>query len=190
MIAMATENAGTPMQYEPEEISPVESHVAYWSHYVGYRLFHELRRRTRKFGVTAAESVVLRKLLEHEYGAMPSLLALRLGLSRGYLSRLAVRLEIKGLLNRTKSVSDRRALILTLTERGRSLVASLAVAAAEANARNFGGADDARLEAVEKVMKRIVYRGRFRFVSQERCKIIPEFLYRDFDWDGNRRDRA
>ncbi len=160
------------MQCEPEEISPVESHLAYWSHYVGYRLFHELRRRTGKFGVTAAESVVLRKLLEHKYGAMPSLLALRLGLSRGYVSRLAVRLEIKGLLRRTKTLWDRRALLLTLSKRGRALVASLAGAADETNARNFDEAGEARLETVEKVLKWIVYRDRFRFVSQERCRCV------------------
>jgi DNA-binding MarR family transcriptional regulator len=179
MIAMASKNAGTLMQRRPEGISPVESHLAYWLHYVGYRLFHELRRRTRKLGVTAAESVLLRKLLEHEHGAMPSLLALRLGLTRGYVSRLAMRLEIKGLINRTKSVSDRRALILTLTGVGRALVAYLAAAADETNARNFSGAGDARLEAIEKVMKGIVYRGRFRFVSQDRCRILSEHRYGD-----------
>jgi DNA-binding MarR family transcriptional regulator len=184
MIAMATENAGTPMQCEPEEISPVESHLAYWSHYVGYRLFHELRRRTRKFGVTAAESVLLRKLLEHEQGAMPSLLALRLGLSRGYLSRLAMRLEIKGLLNRTKTLSDRRALLVRLTGAGRALVGYLAAAADETNARNFHRAGVAWREAIERVMKWIVRRDRLRFVPPAQCQIIPELLRLNFDWDA------
>ena len=160
------------MQCEPESVSPVESHLAYWSHYVGYRLFHELRRRTWKFGVTAAESVFLRKLLEHEQGAMPSLLALRLGLSRGYVSRLAMRLEIKGLLNRTKTLSDRRALLLRLSGAGRALVASLAVAADETNARNFAEAGDARRGTVEAVMKWIVRRDRFRFAPAARCSCV------------------
>jgi DNA-binding MarR family transcriptional regulator len=172
MIAMAIKNAGTALQHGPEGISPVESHLAYWSHYVGYRLFHELRRRTRKFGVTAAESVVLRKLLEHEHGAMPSLLALRLGLSRGYLSRLAMRLEIKGLLNRTKSVSDRRALTLTLTGVGRAVLGYLAAAADETNGRNFGAAGDATRDTVEAVVKGIVRRDRFRFVPPGRCHCV------------------
>ena len=174
------------MQCEPESVSPVESHLAYWSHYVGYRLFHELRRRTWKFGVTAAESVFLRKLLEHEQGAMPSLLALRLGLSRGYVSRLAMRLEIKGLLNRTKTLSDRRALLLNLSGAGRALVASLAVAAGETNARNFRGGGVAwreAIERVERVMKWIVRRDRFRFVPPAQCQIMPEISYLDFDWD-------
>jgi DNA-binding MarR family transcriptional regulator len=160
------------MQRGPERISAVESHLAYWLHYVGYRLSHELRLRTQEFGVTAAEWVVLRVLYEN--GAMPSHLASRLGLTRGHISRLAMRLEIKGLINREKSVSDRRALILTLTGIGRALVSYLAAMADKTDARNFGGAGDAWLEIIEKVMKWIVYRGRFRFVPPGQCRIIRE----------------
>jgi DNA-binding MarR family transcriptional regulator len=174
------------MQRRPERISPVESHLAYWLNYVGYRITHELRHRTLKFGVTAAESVVLRKLHEHENGAMPSRLASQLGLTRGHLSRLAMRLEIKGLVNREKSVSDRRALILTLTGYGHFLMPYLAAAADETNARNFGGAGDAPREIIEKVMKWIVYRGRFRFVPPGRCRIVREDRYVDVDWNVDR----
>ena len=162
------------MQRQPERISPLESHLAYWSHYVGYRLFHELCHRTLKFGVTAAEWVVLRKLCEHEQGAMPSLLALRLGLTRCYLSRLAKRLEIKGLINREKSVADRRALILTLTGIGRALVANLAAAADETNSRNFGAAAQTYRDSIERVMKWIVKRDRRRFVPPVKCQIIGD----------------
>ncbi len=175
------------MPRPPQRISPVESHLSYWSHYVGYRLFHELRGRTRKFGVTAAESVLLRKLLEHEDGAMPSLLALRLGLSRGYLSRLAMRLEIKGLLHRTKSVSDRRALILTLTDRGRALLSTLSDLADKSNVRHFAGAGEAAQETIERVMKGIVRSNQLRFVPSDRCRMrkyrYPDLI--DIDWEEN-----
>jgi len=43
------------MQRGSEQISAVESHLAYWLHYVGYRLSHELGRKARRSGVTAAE---------------------------------------------------------------------------------------------------------------------------------------
>jgi DNA-binding MarR family transcriptional regulator len=182
------------MQRRPEQISPVESHLAYWLNYVAYRITHALRDRTLEFGVTAAESVLLRKLHEHEDGAMPSLLARRLGLSRSHISRLAMRLEIKGLLHREKSVSDRRALILTLTGYGRVLLPYLAAAAEETDASNFSGAGDAPLETIEKVMKWVVYCGRFRFVPQDRCRIVHEHQYMDPDWevemdeDGDRQE--
>ena len=172
------------MRRPPQPISPVESHLAYWLYYVGCRVFQELRLRSLEFGVTAAESVVLRKLHEHENDAMPSRLALRLGLTRGHISRLAIRLEIKGLINRDKSVSDRRALILTLTGYGRVLVPYLAAVADETNARNFGGAGDVPLETIEKVMKWIVYRGRFRFVPPGGCRIVRDCRYTEPDWDA------
>jgi len=165
------------MQRRPEQISPVESHLAYWLNYVSYRITHQLRRRTLRLGVTAAESVLLRKLHEHEEGAMPSRLARQLGLSRGHISRLAKRLEIKGLINRDKSLSDRRALILSLTGYGRVLVPRLAAVADQTDGRNFGGAGVGPLESIERVMKWIVYCGRFRFVPPGRCHIIREPRY-------------
>lgn len=175
------------MQRPPQPISPVESHLAYWSHYVGYRIFHELRLRARKSGVTAAESVVLRKLHEHEQGEMPSGLALRLGLSRGYVSRLAVRLEAKGLIHRKKSFSDRRTLNLRLTDLGRALLPALAELATRINARHFAAAGEAAHETIERVMKGIVYRRRFRFVPPERCRVrIHRYLHLiDLDWEAD-----
>jgi DNA-binding MarR family transcriptional regulator len=172
------------MQRPSQAISPLELHLAYWLHYVGNRLFHALRCRALEFGVTAAESVLLRKLSEHEDGAMPSLLALRLGLSRGHVSRLAKRLEIKGLIHRDKSLSDRRALRLTLTDLGRALLPTLAGLADKTNARYFAGAGEAAHETIERVMKWIVYRGRFRFVPPFRCHVRKyRFLHLGIDWD-------
>jgi DNA-binding MarR family transcriptional regulator len=174
------------MQRSPEAISPVESHLAYWVNYTGYRLAHQLRLRSQQFGVTAAEWVVLRKL--YEKSTISSHLALRLGLNRSTVSRLAVRLEAKGFLNRKKSVSDRRTLSLTLTDTGRALVPVLAAAADKTNARNFTGIGDAPLEIIERVIKWIVYRHQYRFVPPGRCRVRKYHyleLELDIDWDGD-----
>jgi len=172
------------MQRPPQQISPVESHLAYWLHYVGWRVFHELRLRAREVGVTAAESVVLRKLHEHETGATPSRLALRLGLSRGYIARLAVRLEAKGLIHREKSLSDRRTLTLRLTDLGRALLPTLAGLADKTNARHFAGAGEAAHETIEKVMKWNVHRHQYRFVPPDRCRMRKyRYLHLGIDWD-------
>ena len=156
------------MQQRPEPISPVESHLAYWLRYVGYRLCQELRLRASQFGVTAAEWVLLRKLSEHEQGEMPSRLAWRLGLSRSHVSRLAKRLEIKGLIHREKSLSDRRALILRLTAAGGAVIPHVAAAADETNARNFGGTGEAVNQTIERAVKGIVRRdpSRFRWLGR------------------------
>jgi DNA-binding MarR family transcriptional regulator len=172
------------MQHEPHRTIPVESHLAYWLHYVGYRLFHELRLGALELGVTAAESVLLRKLDEQEEdGATPSRLAVDLGLSRGYISRLAVRLEAKGLIRRDRSVSDRRTLVLTLTDAGRALLSPLAELADKTNGRNFAAAGEEAHETIEQVMKWVVRRRRFRFVQPGRCR-MREYPYLRFgiDW--------
>jgi DNA-binding MarR family transcriptional regulator len=171
------------MQRRIERANALESYLAYWVHYVGYRLSHELYRRMQKFGVTAAEWVVLRKLYEDvENGAMPSQLARQLGLTRSAISKLAKRLEAKELLRRTKSFPDRRAKRLTLTTLGRFLVPRLAALADETNARNFRGAGLAWRERIEQVMKWIVRRDRLRFVPPGHCSVIPEYQHGDIDW--------
>jgi DNA-binding MarR family transcriptional regulator len=152
----------TAMQRRPERISAVESHLGYWLHYVGYRVSLELRRKVQEFGVTAAEWVVLRTL--YDEGFKPTHLALRLGLTRGAVSKLAARLEAKGLIDREKSLSDRRSQLLTLTGLGRALVPILASLADQIDARNFGRDDFVPRETIERVMKWVVRRDRFRFV--------------------------
>lgn len=172
------------MQHRPQQISPVESQLAYWLHYVGDRVFHALRCRAQEFGATAAESLFLRKLSEHDRGAMPSSLAWELGLSRGYISRLAVRLEAKRLIHRDKPFSDRRVLLLTLTDMGRALLPILAELADKTNARNFAGAGEAAHQTIEKVMKWNVSRHRYRFVPPVRCRMRKyRYLHLGIDWD-------
>jgi DNA-binding MarR family transcriptional regulator len=187
---MTPNNLSLAPQSPPRPPSPVEAHLAYWLHYVGDRLFHSLRRRALACGVTAAESVLLRKLYEYENGVMPIRLAARLGLSRGYVSRLARRLDAKGLIHREKSLSDRRTLTLTLTELGRACLPTLARAADKTNALYFTGAGEAAPQTLEQVMKWIVYRGRFRLVPPVRCRIrkyrFPYLI--DMDLEANEVD--
>lgn len=174
------------MQGRPGRIGPVEEHLAYWLHYVGCRVFHALCLKTRGFGVTAAESLVLRKLYEVENGEMPIGLALSLGLSRGYISRLAVRLETKGLIHREKSLSDRRASILTLTDPGRALLSTLTALADKTNGRHFAAAGEPANETIERVLKWVVYRQRFRTLPRGRCR-MRKYRYLQFgiDWFGD-----
>ena len=176
-------SGATALQRRLEGIGPIEANLAYWVHYVGERLSQQLRAQTLEFGVTAAESVLLRKLHEHEQGVMPSRLAWRLGLSCGHVSRLAMRLEIKGLVHRAPSVSDGRAKRLRLTEYGRALLPYLAAVADESNAGSFGGVEDASCASIEAVMKWIVRMNRWRFIPPDRCRVVD--AYRDSDEDGD-----
>lgn len=93
-------------------------------------------------GVTAAEAALLREL--HAAGAVaPSVLADRLGMTRGAVTKLVDRLKAKQLLVRAKGRGDGRMQTIALTGAGAKLVPELDAVAAGVERAVFG-----RLDAV------------------------------------------
>jgi len=82
-------------------------------------------RRLEAEGVTVAEWVFLRVLHDMER-CTPSLLAERMGMTKGAVSKLAERLDRKVLIVRRAHPDDRRSQLLALTSTGRALVPKLA----------------------------------------------------------------
>ncbi|WP_333473614.1 MarR family winged helix-turn-helix transcriptional regulator [Xanthobacter dioxanivorans] len=132
------------------ELATLEAHLGYWLRFVSNQVSHAFGLKLAGRGVTVAEWVVLRELYDAET-CVPSALADRLGMTRGAISKLADRLEAKGLAARRADTDDRRFQTLTLSAGGRALVPELA-ALADANDADFFGhldpADRVRLEAV------------------------------------------
>ena len=112
-------------------------HLGYWLRLVSNQVSHGFRLKLEKRGVTVAEWVVLRKLMDLGPSA-PSLIAQALGLTRGAVSKLAERLAEKGLIEIGASESDRRQQVVSLTRQGRALVPQLAALADENDAECFG----------------------------------------------------
>jgi DNA-binding MarR family transcriptional regulator len=88
------------------------------------------RRSLEAQGVSVAEWVVLRALFDEDAVA-PSQLAVRLGITRGSVSKLIDRLAAKSPVRKTPSTRDRRYQAVALTAAGRTLVPTLAVLADE-----------------------------------------------------------
>ncbi|HUN71929.1 MAG TPA: MarR family winged helix-turn-helix transcriptional regulator [Steroidobacteraceae bacterium] len=137
--------------------SDLTAHLGYWLRYVSNHVSRGFARKVEAHGVTVAEWVLMRQLLDDEALA-PSRLAERMGMTRGAISKLADRLIAKTLLVRTADPNDARAHTLSLTRAGRSMVPKLA-ALADANDTEFfdhlGSKDRAALlrtlqEIVEK----------------------------------------
>jgi len=116
-------------------ISDLTSHVGFWLRYVSNHVSLAFARKVEAHGVTVAEWVFMRHLLEVEALA-PSRLAERMGMTRGAISKLSERLLAKALVKRTDDRSDGRAHTLSLTPAGRTLVPKLA-ALADANDAEF-----------------------------------------------------
>ncbi len=115
--------------------SDLTAHLGYWLRYVSNHVSQAFARKVEAHGVTAAEWVLMRQLLD-EKALAPSRLAERMGMTRGAVSKLADRLITKSLLVRTADPRDGRAQTLSLSRAGRSMVPKLA-ASADANDAEF-----------------------------------------------------
>jgi DNA-binding MarR family transcriptional regulator len=115
--------------------SDLTAHLGYWLRYVSNHVSQAFARKVEAHGVTVAEWVLMRQLLDEEALA-PSRLADRMGMTRGAITKLADRLIAKSLLVRAANPEDGRAQTLSLTAAGRALVPGLA-ALADANDAEF-----------------------------------------------------
>jgi MarR family transcriptional regulator, lower aerobic nicotinate degradation pathway regulator len=145
--------------------SAVEAHLRYWLRYVSNHISHEFSLEIQSLGVSVAEWVVLRSL--YQQPAMAAVLARRLGTARCVVSKLADRLERRGLLERVSNLADRRARTLTLTTRGERLVPELAAVGDAVDARFFGSLGPATRRTLEGILKWIVRRRR------RRLRLVP-----------------
>jgi DNA-binding MarR family transcriptional regulator len=141
------------MQKKP--VSALETHLGYWLRLVSNQVSHEFRRKLERRGVTVAEWVVLRKLLEAAPLA-PSRVADALGMTRGAISKLNDRLLQKELIEIAASPSDGRQQLVSLTRRGQTLVPQLAAAADENDHDFFSVLTTAEQSTLRKLVMKLV----------------------------------
>lgn len=72
------------------------------------------------YGLSMGEAPVLDLLAREQGGTSPSELANRLGYTRSRMTRILDALEAKGFVTRTGDPTDRRRVIVLVTEKGRS----------------------------------------------------------------------
>lgn len=139
------------------DVSTLEHHLGYWLRYVSNQVSQAFARKVLERDVTVAEWVMLRMLFEHDALA-PSVLAERLGMTRGAISKLGDRLVAKALVTRTADDNDRRYQALAITAAGRALVPELAALADANDAEFFGHLSAADRAAIMRIMQDIVRR--------------------------------
>ncbi|HEY4338492.1 MAG TPA: MarR family transcriptional regulator [Steroidobacteraceae bacterium] len=139
------------------------AHLGYWLRYVSNHVSQAFAKKVEAHGVTVAEWVLMRQLLDVKSLA-PSLLAEQMGMTRGAVSKLADRLLAKSLLARTPNPEDGRAHTLALTPAGRALVPRLAALADVNDAEFFDhlSADDR--VALLRILRDVVGKRGFKSV--------------------------
>ncbi len=136
--------------------SGLHDHLGYWLRAVSNAVSQNFARQVEKQGVTVAEWVFLRVLYDANRIA-PSLLAERMGMTRGAISKLAERLGEKGLVEHEANPTDRRAQVLALTQAGRALVPALAEIADANDAAFFNMLAPDEQHALKALLMKIVF---------------------------------
>jgi len=147
-------------------VSPLEAHLGYWLRFVSNQVSYSFTLKLADRDVSVAEWVVLRVLYECESMA-PSVLAEKIVMTRGGISKLADRLSAKALVTRTISDEDRRYQALALTAKGRAIVPKLAALADKNDAEFFGNLKAGEQETIKAAMREIVHRHGLKSVPVE-----------------------
>ncbi len=139
-------------------VSDLTDHLGYWLRLVSNHVSLAFARRLEGEGASVAEWVLLRRL--HGAGALaPSRLADEMGMTRGAISKLADRLEARGLIARTANPHDARAHTLALTPAGTALVPVLARCADANDAEAFGSLSHGERRQMISLLKAIAERN-------------------------------
>ena len=137
------------------EVSPLEAHLGYWMRFVSNRVSEEFRLAVEACGVSVTEWVALRTLFDVENATSGTLIE-ALGMTKGAVSKIVVRLEEKGLLLRKSDPSDARSVHLRLSAAGKALVPRLAQIADHNDNRFFGHLSEQQQSLLRDILEQTV----------------------------------
>ena len=118
------------------------------------------RAVTMRFGIAEAGAAPLLWIGRLGEGVRQNILAERIGVEGASLVRVLDDLAAAGLISRKPDPTDRRANLLHLTERGRTLTGEVEAELNELRARVFGDLDAADIAAAQRVIAAIKAGGR------------------------------
>lgn len=136
-------------------VSGLEDHLGYWLRFVSNHVSHAFALKVEALGVTVAEWVVLRSLVDSGE-VNPSRLADSIGMTRGAVSKLIDRLEAKKYVERRTGKKDRRFQLVAISAGGERLVPRLAAAADSNDAEFFGHMKESERRAIAEMLREVV----------------------------------
>jgi len=139
----------------PRAVSGLKKHIGFWLRFVSNHVSHAFARKLLASGVTVAEWVVMREMFDDQQTS-PGVLAERIGMTRGGVSKLVDRLVGKGLVIRSGRTDDRRFQSIALSAAGRRLIPQLATLADQNDEEFFSPLSAKERAALLATMKKIV----------------------------------
>ncbi|HUZ96078.1 MAG TPA: MarR family winged helix-turn-helix transcriptional regulator [Edaphobacter sp.] len=136
-------------------VSDLKKHVGFWLRFVSNHVSHAFARKLLASGVTVAEWVVIREMFDDEE-ISPGVLAERIGMTRGGVSKLVDRLVTKKLVTRRDRSDDRRFQSIALTGAARRMIPQLAKLADQNDEEFFHPLSSGERAALIATMKKLV----------------------------------
>jgi len=136
-------------------VSDLKKHVGFWLRFVSNHVSHAFARKLLASGVTVAEWVIMREMFD-DHETSPGVLAERIGMTRGGVSKLVDRLVKKKLVTRRDRSDDRRFQTIALTAAGRRLTPQLAALAEQNDEEFFHPLSPGERAALIATMKKLV----------------------------------
>jgi DNA-binding MarR family transcriptional regulator len=136
-------------------VSDLRKHVGFWLRFVSNHVSHAFAQKLLTSGVTGAEWVVMREMLDDQESSS-GVLAERIGMTRGGVSKLVDRLVTKKLVTRQERTDDRRFQSIALTSAGRRLIPKLAALADQNDEEFFHPLSSGERTTLIAIMKKLV----------------------------------
>lgn len=136
-------------------VSDLKKHVGFWLRFVSNHVSQAFARKLLDSGVTVAEWVVMREIFDDEESS-PGVVAERIGMTRGGVSKLVDRLVTKKLITRRDRSDDRRFQSIALTGTARRLIPQLAALADLNDEEFFHPLSKGERAALIAMMKKLV----------------------------------
>lgn len=134
---------------------PLTAHTGFWLRFVSNHVSGAFRQKLAQHAVSVAEWALMRELYEHG-GVAPGQLAVRLGMTRGGITKLVDKLAARALVTRSADPTDLRGQILALSAAGRRLVPVLGALADQNEREFFGHLPDATRAGLTTLLRELV----------------------------------
>jgi DNA-binding MarR family transcriptional regulator len=132
-----------------------EPRMSYLIKRVQYAVYLKLEERLAAFGLTAEQYAVF-SIVGHRDGLSSAQLARRFAVTPQTMIKLIATLEDQGLIRRTVDDANRRALKVTLTERGRRQLVACEAEVDKLEATIFGGFITADMQQFRALLARVL----------------------------------
>jgi DNA-binding MarR family transcriptional regulator len=135
--------------------SALPDHLGYWLRKLSNAVSSSFAERLTAHDVSVPQWVVLRVLFDHDSLPLKDIVA-RVEVDQGSLSRMVDRLTARGWVQRNADDIDRRAVAISLTKEGRSLVPRLAAEADKNEESFFSGLGSSEREKFLRTIQKLL----------------------------------